>query len=122
MQRSINTGLTDAHLSGIKQTLTAGWPVCAGLRWPKHEKWINDVLQLCPPEAVRDGHSVLLVGYRDDPAQPGGGVFIFRNTANDGRDGSMPYAYAQAYMNDAAWIDSPPGTKSRKAAPKSVKP
>lgn len=101
----VNTGLTDAHLSGIKRTLAAGWPVCAGLRWPKKEQWINDVLQLCPPDAVRDGHSVLLAGYRDDPAQPGGGVLIFRNTAGEGRDGMMPYAYARAYMNDAAWID-----------------
>lgn len=117
----VNTGLTDAHLSGIKQTLAAGWPVCAGLRWPKKEQWIDEVLQLCPPDAVRDGHSVLLVGYRDDAAQPGGGVFIFRNTANAGRDGLMPYAYAQAYMNDAAWIDYAPQTKPRDAASKAAK-
>jgi len=32
-------------------------------------------------------------------------VFVFRNTAGDGRDGSMPYAYAKAFMNDAAWVD-----------------
>ena len=60
---------------------------------------------MCPPEAVRDGHSVLLIGYRADPTQPGGGVFTFRNTANGGRDGAMPYAYARTYMNDAAWIE-----------------
>lgn len=112
----VNTGLTDAHLSGIKQTLAAGWPVCAGLRWPKKEKWVADVLQLCPPEAVRDGHSILLVGFRDDPAQPGGGVFIFRNSANGGRDGLMPYAYARDYMNDAAWINFTPQTKPHDTA------
>jgi hypothetical protein len=60
---------------------------------------------MCPSNAVRDGHSVLLVGYRDDAAQPGGGVFIFRNTGREGRPGLMPYGYARAYMNDAAWID-----------------
>jgi len=59
---------------------------------------------MCPPEEVFDGHSVLLVGYRDDP--PGGGVFIFRNTNRGGRDGFMPYSYARAYMNDAVWIES----------------
>jgi hypothetical protein len=48
---------------------------------------------------------VLLVGYRDDSAQPGGGVFIFRNTSGAARDGFMPYIYARAYMNDAAWVD-----------------
>jgi len=101
----VKTGLTETHLLAIKQALVAGWPVCAGLRWPKKEQWIDGVLQLCPPDAVRDGHSVLLTGYRDDPAQPGGGVFTFRNTANAGRDGTMPYAYAQAYTNDAAWVD-----------------
>ena len=102
---NVNTGLTDSHFAGIKNTLAKGWPVCGGLRWPKREQWVENVLQLCPPDAVRDGHSILLVGYRDDEAQPGGGVFIFRNTSNAGRDGFMPYAYARAYMNDAAWID-----------------
>lgn len=110
---NVNTGLTDTHVLGIKQTLSAGWPVCSGLRWPKKEQWVEEVLQLCPPEAVRDGHSVLLVGYRDDAAQPGGGVFIFRNTSNGGRDGYMPYAYARAYMNDAAWIDFAAGPSAR---------
>ncbi len=102
---NVNTGLTDAQLRAIKRTLDQRWPVCAGLRWPKSERWIDSVLQMCPPDAVRDGHSVLLVGYREDPAQPGGGVLLFRNSANAGRDGMMPYTYAQAYMNDAAWID-----------------
>jgi hypothetical protein len=104
---NVNTGLTEAHIQAIKQTLGSGWPVCGGFRWPKQERWVEDVLQLCPPDAVRDGHSILLVGYRDDAAQPGGGVFIFRNTSHDGRDGLMPYAYAADYMNDAAWIDYP---------------
>lgn len=101
----VKTGLTDAHLAGIKTALSKGWPVCGGFRWPKQERWVDDVLQLCSADAVRDGHSVLLVGYRDDPALPGGGVFIFRNTSNAGRDGFMPYAYAREYMNDALWID-----------------
>jgi hypothetical protein len=110
---NVKTGLTDEHLVAIKRTLSQGWPVCGGFRWPKQAKWSDDVLQMCPAEAVFDGHSVLLVGYRDDTNQPGGGVFLFRNTNNGGRDGAMPYTYAQAYMNDAVWIDSdaptPPG-------------
>jgi hypothetical protein len=102
---NVNTGLTDEHLAGIRRTLSEGWPVCGGFRWPKQAKWVDGVLQMCPSNAVYDGHSVLLVGYRDDARQPGGGVFMFRNTAGDGHDGSMPYAYAQAFMNDAAWVD-----------------
>lgn len=103
---NVNTGLSNDEFAGIKQTLNAGWPVCGGFRWPKQDKWQDDVLQMCRPEDVFDGHSVLLVGYRDDSEQPGGGVFIFRNTNRGGRDGFMPYAYAQAYMNDAVWIES----------------
>jgi hypothetical protein len=102
---NVNTGLTDDHITAIKRTLASGWPVCAGLRWPKQEKWVEDVLQMCSPDAVRDGHSVLLIGYRDTDAQPGAGVFIFRNTSHGGLDGAMPYAYARQYMNDAAWVD-----------------
>jgi hypothetical protein len=99
------TGLTDAHLAAIKQVLSAGWPVAGGFRWPKEPKWSQDVLQLCGPDAVRDGHSVLLVGYRDDAAQPGGGVLIFRNTGPPWPGGLMPYTYARDYMNDALWIE-----------------
>lgn len=110
---NVNTGLTDEHLAAIKRTLEAGWPVCGGFRWPKKEAWVGDVLQMCPSNSVRDGHSVLLVGYREDASQPGGGIFIFRNTARNARDGYMPYEYACAYMNDAAWVDFETGTKAR---------
>ena len=101
----VKTDLPQAALAAIKQTLASGWPVCSGLRWPKQERWVEDVLQLCPAADVRDGHSVLLVGYRDDSTQPGGGVFLFRNTSHGGKDGAMPYAYAQEFMNDAVWVD-----------------
>ena len=98
------TGLTAAQLDAIKTTLARGWPVCGGFRWPKQARWEQDVLQICPPNEVYDGHSVLLVGYRDDECQPGGGLFLIRNSAGDGRDGCLPYAYLSAYMNDAAWV------------------
>lgn len=101
-----NTGLTEKQFLAIKRVLDDKWPVCGGFRWPrKPVKWIDGVLEMRPPEGVVDGHSVLIVGYRDDPGQPGGGVFIFRNSNNNGRDGFMTYEYARAYMNDAVWID-----------------
>lgn len=99
------TGLTDAHLDAIKLVLDRRWPVCGGFRWPKKAQWKDDVLEMAPPEGVFDGHSVLLVGYRDDPQRPGGGMLLFRNSNNRGRDGWMTYEYACAYMNDAVWID-----------------
>jgi len=102
---NVNTGLTEPEFETVKRILGLGWPVCGGFRWPKQEQWTEEVLRMCPSNAVRDGHSVLLVGYRDDAAQPGGGVLIFRNTSHNGADGFMPYAYARLYMNDAVWVD-----------------
>lgn len=103
-----NRGLSAEELTEVRRTLAQGWPVCGGFLWPKKEEWKDGVLQVCPREAVRDGHSVLLVGYRDDPAQPGGGELLFRNTSGRRREGRFSYAYLRAYMNDAVWIGSPP--------------
>lgn len=102
-------GASDEQLSEIKRTLGRDWPVCGGFLWPKHEGhwWKNGVLQKCPRRVVMDGHSIVLVGYRDDPTQPGGGVFLIRNSAGPGRDGMMTYDYIRAYMNDAAWVGFP---------------
>ncbi len=101
----VTTGLTAVQLNDVKQALVKQWPVCGGFRWPVAAVWVEDLLQMAPPSGVFDGHSVLLVGFRDDPTQPGGGVFIFRNSGRPTRDGYMTYEYASAYMNDAAWID-----------------
>ncbi|MBN2578487.1 MAG: DUF2961 domain-containing protein, partial [Pirellulales bacterium] len=114
-----STGLNDAHLSAIKDALNRQYPVCGGFRWPKEDKFQSKdgVMQAVPPEDVIDGHSVLLVGYRDDPKQPGGGVLLFRNTQNSGHDGAMTYEYARTYMNDAAWIDAGKTKLKSAAAP-----
>lgn len=100
---NVRTGLSEDEFASIKQTLHAGWPVCGGFRWPKKEAWKDGILQMSAPEEVFDGHSVLLVGYRDDPAQPGGGVFLIRDSGS-GEDRAMPYGYARDFMNDALWI------------------
>jgi hypothetical protein len=99
------TGLTEKQFMEIKRTLAKKIPVCGGFRWPMKAVWEEGVLQMRPAEEVFDGHSVLLAGYRDDPALPGGGVFIIRNSGGSGSDGFLPYAYAQKYMNDSAWIE-----------------
>lgn len=100
----VRTGIDEVQLASIKSTLLSGWPVCGGFRWPKHEEWKDGVLRMRGPDEVFDGHSVLLVGFRDDPAQPGGGVLIFRNSGGSGKDGAMPYGYARLFLNDAMWI------------------
>jgi len=110
----VTTGLTDDHLLQIKRALASQWPVCGGFRWPKQERWTNNVLVMAPPSGVVDGHSVLLVGYQDDPAQPGGGLFLIRNSGRGQHDAALTYEFARAYMNDAAFVESdpPPGAPS----------
>jgi Papain family cysteine protease len=102
---NVETGLTEDQFDALKRTLARHHPICGGFRWPKQARWEKDVLRMCPPDEVYDGHSVLLVGYQDDERQPGGGTFLIRNSGGDGRDGSLPYAYVRAYLNDAAWVD-----------------
>jgi papain like protease len=101
----VTTGLNAAQIEALKTTLAQGWPVCGGFRWPKQPRWDQNVLQLCAPDEVYDGHSVLLVGYRDDTRQPGGGAFIICNSGGDAQDCCLPYDYVLAYMNDAAWVE-----------------
>jgi hypothetical protein len=104
--------LDDPELKGIKDALASGHPVACGLRWPKSLK--SDVLRAVPsPQDVFDGHSIVLVGYNDNPGRNGGGMFVFRNSAGPGWGnmgyGRMSYAYARAYANDALWLKYEPG-------------
>jgi hypothetical protein len=99
-----NTGVTEEQLTEIKRTIADGLPVCGGFRWPKNAEWTDGVLDMRAPEDVFDGHSVLLVGYRDDESQPGGGIFLIRNSGGPSRDGALSYEYVSAFMNDALVI------------------
>jgi hypothetical protein len=98
-------GLNDDELNQVLDVLSQGWPVCGGFLWPKKTVWKDSVLEMCPREQVFDGHSLLLVGYRDDPKLPGGGVLLLRNSGGKSRDGMLTYEYVKAYMNDAVWIN-----------------
>lgn len=105
----VNTGLSETQLQAVKQQLAQSHPVAVGLRWPKQEQRGRDhVIKMPPAGDVFDGHSILFVGYRDDDAQPGGGVFLFRNSngprwAMEGY-AYLSYAYVRAYANDAVAI------------------
>lgn len=108
----VQTGLTPEQMNEIKRTISSGWPVCGGFRWPKNEQWKDDVLQMCEAAEVFDGHSILLVGFKDDPGMPGGGAYLLRNSNGAGSESWMPYAYAANFMNDAVWIDYDAGKKA----------
>jgi hypothetical protein len=111
-------GVSEKQLDRIKRTLARGRPVSGGFLWPKSGHWTDNLLKVVPRDKVIDGHSVLLVGYRDDEKQPGGGAFLFRNTAGSARDSEMTYEYALAYMNDAIWIGFSKPAKGGKDAEK----
>jgi len=107
----VSRPMTDAQLLAIKTALAAGHPVACGLRWPVSLRG-HQLLDVPPPGKVRDGHSIVLAGYEDDPKQSGGGVFVFRNwngpAWGDNGRGVMSYAYARAYANDALWLECGP--------------
>jgi len=98
----VKTGLTDRQLAEIKRVLESGVPVCGGFRWPHKPQWKRNVLQMCRPEEVFDGHSVLLTGYDDKDS----GAFYILNSGGENREGAMSYEYVCAYMNDACYITS----------------
>ena len=101
-------------MRAVKEALAQGHPVACGLRWPKVLKG-HELIDVPPPSAVADGHSIALVGYRDDPAA-NGGAFLFRNSwgphwGNNGY-GSISYAYTRTYANDALWLElGPPNSE-----------
>jgi hypothetical protein len=99
--------LDDAQLRAIKEALAGGHPVACGLRWPKVLKGFK-LVDAPPPQAVEDGHSVALVGYRDEAGR-NRGAFIFRNSwgpnwGNHGY-GLISYIYTRTYANDAVWLE-----------------
>ena len=106
--------LDDVQMRAIKEALAHGHPVACGLRWPKVLKGC-ELIQVPPPNAVEDGHSIALVGYVDDP-KDNGGVFLFRNSWGPkwGKNGygSMSYAYVRTYANDVLWLElGPPNSE-----------
>ncbi len=76
-------GLTDEHVAQIKAVLGAGWPAAAGSH-----------------------HSILLVGYIDDPSHAGGGHFIARDSGSGGYT-EPTYAFVKEKVGDVFWIEAP---------------
>lgn len=75
-------GVTEAQLVEIRRVLARGYPVAAG-----------------------SGHSRLLVGYRDAPLAPGGGVFITQDSALDRFD-EVSYDFVRREVADVFWMDA----------------
>ncbi|MCC7083804.1 MAG: hypothetical protein IT427_02225 [Pirellulales bacterium] len=75
--------LSDEQFLEIKKTLARGFPVAAGA-----------------------SHSRLFVGYRDDPAKDGGGIFLTKDSGA-GRFAEVTYEFAKKEVNDAYWVNIP---------------
>lgn len=82
-QRTIN-GLTVEHINAMRKVLASGWPLCAY----GHE------------------HSILIVGFQDDPKMPGGGQFITRNSATQ-RYETIFYEASKSEFGSVLWIELP---------------
>lgn len=76
-------GLTDDHLHEIKAVLAKGYPVAAG-----------------------SSHSRLLVGYRDDARQPGGGIFVTKDSGAAAYS-TITYEFAKQNVGDVFWVEAP---------------
>jgi hypothetical protein len=129
------TGMTRPELQNTLGILRSGRPVATGIWWLNNFATVTvrgvPLLKDYPRSAntgsnppMFDGHSIDLVGFRESPAFPGGGYFVFRNSfgtsfGNDGY-GFISFQYIRAYANDAIavapgpWRPIPPrchGTK-----------
>ncbi len=74
-------GLSEEQFAQVRRTLAAGWPVAAG-----------------------SGHSRLLVGYRDDPSAPGGGIFLTSDSALAAWS-EVSYEFVRKDVADVFWVE-----------------
>jgi hypothetical protein len=107
-----DTGATMGQLYKVMTYLEKNTPVAVGMWWPTKGNFKTteikglDVMVVPTKRKVdcADGHSVVLVGYRKDPAFAGGGYFIFRNSYGAGWGdegyGYLPFDYLLKYAND----------------------
>ena len=76
-------GVEDGDIVQIKSVLASGYPVSAG-----------------------SYHSVLLVGYEDDPKVPGSGRFLVADS--QGRERELTYQATKERMSDVFWVTAEP--------------
>ncbi len=74
-------GVDEERFAEIKRVLALGYPVAAG-----------------------SSHSRLLVGFRDDASQPGGGTFITEDSALNRFD-EVSYEFVRKHVADVFWVE-----------------
>lgn len=107
-------GANAQELAAVLASLDRGVPVAGGFWWPVKTAWnVRNVggvhVMDTPPlddkmKRVKDGHSVVLVGYFRNATFPGGGYVVFRNSWGPGWGdqgyGYMSFEYVQRFAND----------------------
>jgi hypothetical protein len=78
---SKEAGLTPKQFIQVRRALADGWPVCAGSH-----------------------HSLLLIGYGDDPRSPGGGAFLVADSGKGAFD-TRTYESITTSVFDVFWIE-----------------
>lgn len=86
-------GLTEEHLQEMKAVLAKGYPVAAG-----------------------SSHSRLFVGYVDDTRQPGGGLFVTKDSGAAAYN-TLTYEFVNEKVGDVFWVEAP----AKPAAKKPIK-
>lgn len=112
-------------VSAMKETLAAGKPVAFAV--PVYRYWLvepskstGDLRMPLANEQSIGGHAMAIVGYQDDPAVPGGGFFMIRNSwgeiwAKDSSLGAgyarLPYDFISQYSRSAYTATAPAAAK-----------
>jgi hypothetical protein len=98
-----------------KQFLAADKPLPVPIAVPLFESFFNQstrrtgrVVMPLPGDDISGGHAMCIVGYKDDPAVPGGGFFIVRNSWGEGWAYKNEYGAGHAlipykYMEEYCW-------------------
>ncbi len=101
----VGQGVAPGMLQAMKSHMAAGFPVAVTVRWP-NEPFVGtvevagiDLFKMPTPPQAPYSKGIALVGFKDDPRFPGGGVFIFRNSEGpdwgDKGYGYMSYLYVR---------------------------
>ena len=103
-------GFDDPELRAVLTALRAGHPVAVGLTWYKGKDALKENALLRMDAEPGGGHSVILVGYRENAALPGSGAFLVRNHGGTGYGMGgymqMPFAWLQKQGNDAFFLEA----------------
>lgn len=88
-------------------------------RYHHHGQFTEHSKQSRGPVAAGASHSRLFVGYVDDEKEPGGGVFLTKDSGSYSR---VTYEFAKTQVNDFFWVDAKKPQPSKENRPRQIRP